>query len=266
MNYQLRDRRKKDGGVYKIIGLFALAYVVYLLFGNMLAYSMHTMQKGVATFFGYYRDPIRPVSENSLIKDLKRENASLKQLLGRDTVVDEYDVLGTTTASTTKIVEAKKVFNTPGSSLVLGVILARPPRTPYDSLLIDIGEDEGLVVGDVVYAERDYVIGTIVEVLKSTAVVKLYSAPDQKFDVLLGSSTIPVIAEGRGSGNFYIKVPKNIDVDEGDQIIASGIKSKVLGTAERVDSDDGDAYSHVYFRMPVLLYSLHYVQVKKNIR
>jgi cell shape-determining protein MreC len=162
--------------------------------------------------------------------------------------------------------QVKKVVNTPSANTVLAVILARPPRTPYDSLIIDIGEDEGLVVGDDVYAEKDYAIGTIVEVLKSTAVVKLYSAPDQKIDVLLGDSTVSVVAEGRGSGNFYIKVPKNIAVHEGDQIVIPSMKNRVLGTAERVDSDEGDAYSHVYFRMPVLLYSLHYVQVKKSTR
>ncbi len=121
-------------------------------------------------------------------------------------------------------------------------------------------------MGEYLYAERDYAIGTIVEVLKSTAVVKLYSAPDQKIDVLLGDSTVSVVAEGRGSGNFYIKVPKNIAVHEGDQIVIPSMKNRVLGTAERVDSDEGDAYSHVYFRMPVLLYSLHYVQVKKSTR
>ena len=79
--------------MYKIIGLCVLAYFAYLLFGNMLAYSIHSVERGVATFFGYYQDPIRPVSENSLIKDLKRENASLKHLLGRDVTIDEYEVL-----------------------------------------------------------------------------------------------------------------------------------------------------------------------------
>ncbi len=265
MNYQLRDRQKKDNGVFKIVLLFILIYGVYWLMGSFITNILHGMQKGVATFFGYYVDPIRPVSENALIKDLKRENASLKQLLGRvvtETVVDT----GTTTASSTQIKEVKKVVNVPSTNTVLAVILARPPRTPYDSLLIDIGEDEGLVVGDEVFAERDYAIGSIVEVLKGTAVAKLYSAPDQKIDVLIGDSTIPVVAEGRGSGNFYIKVPKNISVHEGDQIIIPSMKNKVLGTAERVDSDEGDAYSHVYFKMPVHLYSLHYVQVKKSTR
>jgi len=263
MNYQLRDRRKKDGGIYKILGVFLLICLIYWIFGGLLTDVLHGSQKGVARFFGYYNDPVRPVSENSLIKDLKRENQSLKVLLGR--AEEPEDVLATSTGTTT-ILEAKKVMNTPASGTVLGVILARPPRTPYDSLLIDIGEDEGLLVGDVVYGDREYVLGTIVEVQRGTSIVKLYSAPDQKIDVLVGDSTIPVVAEGRGSGNFYIKLPKNVTVTEGDQIIAPGIVGKVLGTAERIDSDPGEAYAHIYFRAPVNLYTLHYVQVKKNVR
>jgi cell shape-determining protein MreC len=164
-----------------------------------------------------------------------------------------------------KLKDAKKI-NVPDNSRVLGVILARPPRTPYDSLLIDIGEDEGLMPGDVVYAEGNYVIGEIGEVFKDTSVLVLYSAPGQNHDVLLGSSTIPVVAEGRGSGNFYIKVPKNIVVTEGDQIVAPDIKNKIFGTVERVDSGEGDAYSYVYFKLPVNLYALHYVQIKKSTR
>jgi cell shape-determining protein MreC len=82
----------------------------------------------------------------------------------------------------------------------------------------------------------------------------------------VGSSTIPVVAEGRGSGNFYIKVPKNIPIVEGDQIITPGLRPIVLGTAEHVDTSEGEAFSHIYFKLPVKLNALHYVQIKKNIR
>ncbi len=258
-----------------------LLFVIYFIVGGPLIDGLRSVQRGVATVFGYYDDPIRPVSENSLIKELKSENTQLKLLLGRteeaDTDFGSSTLLvasstgsttnstASSTAKTVKIKTAKKL-NTPDSTEVLGVILSRPPRTPYDSLVIDIGEDEGLMEGDLVYADRDYIIGQIGEVRSSTSVVKLYSSPDQKIDVLIGSSTTPVVAEGRGGGNFYIKIPKNIVINEGDQIVAPGIREHVFGTAERVDTDEGEAYSHVYFKLPVNIYSLHYVQVKKSVR
>ncbi len=277
MNYLRHDRRNNDFGIRKIILVFLLLYGVYFFLGRIIAEGLYSIEHGVAEFLGYYDDPVRPISENSLIKDLKRENDSLKVLLGRgDSVIEENQqtVQGTTTTATAtstatttkKTIKDIKKLNTPDKSLVLGVVLARPPRTPYDSLLIDIGEDEGLMPGDVVYAEQDYIIGIVTDVFKATSVVTLLSAPDQKVDVLLGSTTIPVVAEGRGSGNFYIKVPKNIQITTGDQIVAPAIHNKIIGTAERVDSDEGEAYSYVYFKTPVNLYSLHYVQVKKTTR
>jgi rod shape-determining protein MreC len=295
MSYHLHVKKRKDNGILKTVGVFIFLCALYFLMGGLIIESLYSVQHGVAIFFGYYEDPIRPISENSLIKELKRENASLKSVLGRSSEPDVHFLESVSSASTTgttstgllqgktafrdvgsstdkeivskktKIKDAQKQ-NTPDRNLVLAVILARPPRTPYDSLLVDIGEDEGLMVGDVVYAEQDYAVGAVEAVFKATSIIKLYSSPDQRIDVLLGSSTAPVVAEGRGAGNFYIKVPKNIVVSEGDQIVIPGIKSKILGTAERIDSDEGEAYAHVYFRMPVNLYTLHYVQIKKNVR
>lgn len=274
MSYLLRDNRKKDKGVLKIVGVFILLFILYFFAGTLITESLHGVQRGVATFFGYYDDPVRPISENSLIKELRVENTQLKFLLGRTDEQEEstttLSVLSaTTTAGTsTRPVKVKiiKKLNSPNSTMVLGVILSRPPRTPYDSLVIDIGEDEGLLKGDLVYAERNYVVGEVSEVYSATSIVKLYSSPDQKVDVLIGSSTTPVVAEGRGGGNFYIKIPKNINVVEGDQIVAPGIRERVFGTAEQVETDDAEAYSHVYFKLPVNIYSLHYVQIKKNPR
>lgn len=274
MSYLLRDNRKKDRGVVKIFGAFILLYLIYFFVGTFITESFHGVQRSVATFFGYYDDPVRPISENSLIKELRGENTQLKLLLGRTensneaTTTNKVLEATSTSATSTKPIKVKalKKLNTPDSTMVLGVILSRPPRTPYDSLIIDIGEDEGLLEGDLVYAERNFVIGEVAEVYAASSIVKLFSSPDQKVDVLIGSSTTPVIAEGRGGGNFYIKIPKNINVTEGDQIVAPGIREHVFGTAEQVETDDAEAYSHVYFKLPVNIYSLHYVQIKKNPR
>lgn len=240
MNYLLRDKKKNTSKeLIKIIGIIFLLAVIYFFFSKPFASGLHALQKGVGYVLGYYDEPVRPISENALIQSLKSENEQLREIVGRKT---EYD------------------------TRLLSVVLSRPPRVPYDSLIIDIGEDHDVQPGDLVYAEMDYIIGHVEVVHSASAVVKLFSSPGEKIDVLIGSSTIPVVAEGRGAGNFYIKVPKNVDIAEGDQITVPGITPIVLGTAEHIDTSEGEAFFHIYFKLPVKLNSIHYVQVKKSSR
>jgi cell shape-determining protein MreC len=240
MSYLLRDKKKNTSKEIVRIAIIVIALmVVYGLFSKYIAAGLHSVQRGVGYVLGYYDDPVRPISENTLLQSLKNENDQLKEIVGRKTEHDDR---------------------------LLSVVLSRPPRVPYDSLIIDIGEDHEIHPGDLVYAEMDYVIGHIEVVNSKSSVVKLFSAPGEKIDVLVGSSTIPVVAEGRGAGNFYIKVPKNIPIMEGDQILVPGIRPIVLGTAEHLDTSEGEAFSHIYFKLPVKLNALHYVQIKKSTR
>lgn len=240
MSYLQRDKKRNTAKeVFRIVVIVIVLMAVYGLFLKPIATGLHSVQRGVGYVLGYYDDPVRPISENTLIQSLKNENEQLQEMLGRTTDHDDR---------------------------LLSVVLSRPPRVPYDSLIIDIGEDHDLHPGDLVYAEMDYIIGHVEVVNSKSSVVKLFSAPGEKIDVLVGSSTIPVVAEGRGAGNFYIKVPKNIPIADGDQILVSSIHPVVLGTAEHVDTSEGEAFSHIYFKLPVKLNALHYVQIKKNTR
>lgn len=236
----MRDKKKNTTKeIFRIVLIVLVLMVVYIFFSKPIAGGLHSIQRGVGYVLGYYDDPVRPISENTLIQSLKNENEQLKEIVGRMTDHDDR---------------------------LLSVVLSRPPRVPYDSLVIDIGEDHGLHAGDLVYAEMDYIIGHIEVVNANSSIVKLFSAPGEKIDVLVGSSTIPVVAEGRGAGNFYIKVPKNILIVEGDEILVPGIHPILLGTAENLDTSEGEAFSHIYFKLPVKLNALHYVQIKKNAR
>ena len=180
--------------------------------------ALHSLQHGVAYAFGYYNDPVRPIAENGYIKSLETENDQLKEMLGRKPEKDDRK---------------------------LAVVIERPPKTPFDSFVIDSGADNGIQAGDLVYGEFNFLIGEVEYVGSQTSTIKLFSSSDMKKDVLIASSTTPVVAEGRGNGNFYIKVPKNIDVYEGDPVVVPGFKNSLLGVIEKVDGGEGDAYSHI---------------------
>jgi rod shape-determining protein MreC len=240
MNYQSRDRQRNNNKyLLRAIFVFCILALTFFLFESQFKNMLGSMQRGVGYVFGYYGQTVRPVSENSLVQMLRSENAELKELLGRRTSEDD--------------------------SKVLSVVIMRPPKTPYDSLMIDTGEDQGIVLGDRVYAENDYLIGYVDEVRDKTSIVKLFSTPGERIDVVIGvgSTTANVVAEGHGSGNFYIKAPKNIEVKELDPVVVPGTYSYILGSLEKIESSEGEAFTHLYFKLPVNLNSLKYVNVQK---
>lgn len=147
---------------------------------------------------------------------------------------------------------------------ILASVLVRPPQSPYDALIVNVGEESGVQVGDQVYAFAGFPIGEIVETKKTRSTVRLLSAPGSKVDVLIGTSTMAVTAEGKGAGNFFLKLPKVTEIKVGDVVTRTYFPPEVLSTIESVDSEDGEAYIYAYFKLPIQLNSLVYVLIKKN--
>lgn len=241
MNYRLRDKQLKRKG-FGITETVICILIILVLFGAGLVFG-ESISKGFYSF----RRMILPNDgavvgekvENALISALQSENDQLKSLLGR--TVDK-------------------------EQMILAAVLVRPPQTPYDSIIIDAGTNLGIIEGDIIYAKMNYAIGRVVSVSKKTSVITLFSSSGQKANVFIGTSTTSVTAEGRGGGNYYIKLPRNIEIAVGDPIVWPDIQTILLGTVEVVDTGNGDAYANIYFKSPVNINTLRYVQFKAHTR
>lgn len=168
---------------------------------------------------------------------LQTENDNLKDLLGRKNIK----------------------LNT-----ILAAILVKPPQIPYDSLIIDIGTDNNILVGDKVIANANVYIGEVAEVYPSSAKVTLYSSPGQKLSVLLGTNSVTAEAVGVGGGNFNIQLPKEVEVKEGDVIVIPSITANVFGIVEKINSTETDSFQTVLFKSPVNISELNLVEVVKG--
>ena len=180
-------------------------------------------------------DPALIAATQSDRDALYRENIDLKARLGRDARVKR----------------------------ILGAVLLRPPATPYDTLVIDAGEAEGIAAGDTVSAGGTTVIGTVSEVYAHAARVMLYSAPGQKYDALL-RGTVPLAVEGQGGGSLRAQVPAGTTVSLGDIAVLPGIIGGLSARVSRVEHADGESFSTLYFSLPVTISSLRFVEVWKQ--
>lgn len=147
-----------------------------------------------------------------------------------------------------------------GDNRVVAYVLAGPGQSPYDTLVVDAGEDNGLALGDKVVYAGSGVIGEVIEVSRATSKVRFYSAPGEEHMVVIGSSAIPAKALGKGMGNFETKVPQGSEVALGDKVrtLQGGL---LLGTISSVEKEPSLPFARVLFRLPFNITEIGSVEI-----
>ncbi|MFZ3011966.1 MAG: rod shape-determining protein MreC [Minisyncoccia bacterium] len=187
----------------------------------------------------------RILNYNSVLE----ENESLKEILGR--------------------MDTKK-------SMILGVILSKPNRSPYDTLVLDVGTEEGIDVGSMVFAFGNIPVGYVAEAFPSSAKVTLFSNAGEKTQAIvtlgrsaLGSSPTGEAGRniffelvGRGGGNFEMILPRDLILQKGDLVTMPGINPYTLARVETIISDPRDPFTKALLSSPVNIQELKFVEVE----
>ena len=152
----------------------------------------------------------------------------------------------------------------PAGKGILAAVLALPPRSPYDTLVLDIGEEGGATEGALVRV-GPVVLGKIVRVHARTSVAELYSSPGTKTPLHLShaGAIVPIEAVGQGNGAFTFTLPKETPVAEGDAVLMPGVRMAIFGTIDSVDSTVTGSFQTAHFQSPVPLSSLRFVEVDR---
>lgn len=139
-------------------------------------------------------------------------------------------------------------------------VLAGPGRISYDTLVIDAGSAQGIVLGDSVAYAGAGVIGKVVEVYESSSKIKLYSSPGEEFFVAMGGDSFPALARGKGMGNFEALVPQGSSLVAGDLVSLQGTRL-LVGVIEVVLEKPDQPFSKILFRSPFNISSITTVEV-----
>ncbi len=173
--------------------------------------------------------------ENFMARIHKRENDTLRQLLGRG-----EDPARLLTAS----------------------ILNDDIYSPYDSFIIDAGTADGVREHMLVLSPEGFAMGSVYRALDSTSIVTKFSAPTIETEVLLvGTSTIHTVLQGRGGDTMLIRVPRDLEVATDSEVLLPTFEGNPIGTVAVVEVTPQDAYQTVYVRSPVNIHQLQYVFV-----
>lgn len=101
----------------------------------------------------------------------------------------------------------------------LASITARPPQSPYDRLVINIGREAGVETGAVVWWPPGVYLGQVVNVRDSSSVVQLISSNGVTHPVLIADN-VAAVTNGRGGGDLSAEVAEAAEVSAGALVIS----------------------------------------------
>lgn len=261
------DPRRRRGvprplGILLVASLFfALLYFLSgplsrLLHGSL--FPLYGAQASSASFvgdlFAHWRTESELIAENAALQEevatsrlllldrnrLYEENISLKERMGR--LADPDAVLAT--------------------------IILRPPQTPYDTLLLDVGTAEGVARGDLVSAGGSLLIGEVREAYAHSSRVVLFSSPGEIHDGFLdvgeGERREPLILEGQGGGSLVARIPRGVLVLAGSVVSVPSISANMAAVVEHVESSVMDSLQTLHLRLPTNFFELERVEVWRN--
>lgn len=265
MSYLLKSKPKNEykGKIFIITGLLSILLFFSIFLTDFTRSFFYTISRPLWASESFLSTPFLSIKnfftfKSSLIKhnvELEEEVASLrlKQI--------DYDVL------LNENQELKDQIGRRGDkNLVFARVLSRPPRSPYDTFVIDIGSNQGVLQADRVYISDNIIIGVVKTVTPNTSLVELFSSGENKQESILSRTGASFVLTGAGGGNFQIEVPKDTDIIWGDTFLYPGINSSVIGSIYYIDSNSQSSFKTAYIRTPGNVFQTKSVFVNKTLR
>lgn len=232
--------------------VFLVQYLFPYFFPVMFsAFARPFWRQEFAVNIGAYRSPTDLVAENeslrlelfnlknsysgSSIEFLESENRELLSMLGRASTSERHYKLAS--------------------------VLSRPPLLPYDTLIIDVGWQDGIASTSLVYASDKYLIGNIVEILPHTSKVLLFTSAGESRNVYVGKKHLAAIAYGRGGGQYEIDLPHGSDVLVGDLVSDGSLYDRAFGIVESIVTDPSNPFEKLLVVPPVNIFDTRFVFV-----
>lgn len=196
----------------------------------------------------------------ALIKDkdeLVEENTVLRERLASY----EATLLALQTLESTQL-EMLRIFGRSGNEdFVAAGVLVHPPETPYDILIVDAGEEDGVIEGSMVSLPEGGALGRVTEVYENQSKVELYSGSGVETNAYLERHNVSIKLIGRGGGSFELELPRDIEIKEGDKMLLPGVESELVGVVSKVMLEPTDSTKKIIVRGVGNINSVRFVSI-----
>lgn len=151
---------------------------------------------------------------------------------------------------------------TQGVPGILAGVLARPPVSPYDVLIVDQGALAGVRVGSHAFGPGGVPVGIVTETNPRTSRVTLYSETGRVTEGWAGAARIPMKLTGTGAGGFDAEIPGTAGTTVGDQVFVPGPGALPIGSVVQIITDPSSPSVELHIRPYVNPFSLTWVTLE----
>ncbi len=250
-----RSHRSYKKELVSILAILAIGSVFFSYFDAVLmriAAPIWSAENAVSMKFWSMTEYFK--TKSSLIK----ENEALRRQVESDAVAIE---LNKTLLGVRESLLAA-YGRTPAGSGIAASVLVRPPVTPYDVVVVDAGEENGVKVGDSVSLPEGGRIGTVIEAFDKISKVKLYSTSGDKNRAILERGGVPIELLGQGGGSLLFTLPREIPVVVGDRILSPNVVSPLIRVVEDVGVTPTDSFKNILVQGVAPVQSLRFVLIE----
>jgi hypothetical protein len=146
---------------------------------------------------------------------------------------------------------------------VVSPVLLDLRSSTLDVLTLAVGTSDGIRDRMLVTSPEGVAVGFIERAHSRYSQARLFSSADVTTNAILyGSTTLPVVLEGRGAGTMTLRIPKDIPLTTGMTVRLPTIHASALGEVVEVESTPEDAFQTAFVRSPIQQYELRYTHIE----
>ncbi len=176
-------------------------------------------------------------------------------------VAASQGVAATLAYITAENTELRNLLSASSSPQIVAGVLARPPYTPYDTIVLDKGSEDGIVEYAPVYHGKGIALGYVHAVFPHMSYVTLFSSPGVESTVYIFGANLFTTAYGEGGGVVHLSVPQGVPLTRGDAVVLPSLHTGTLGTVDEIQSIATEPEQHAYVTLGVPLQSIRIVSV-----
>ena len=261
-NYPLKSKSENKNRFRFIItvGVFVLLTFFAFVFPNFSKGVSYTFSRPVWIVEGFISSSFSYIKNFFTFKhSLIVKNLALEEQLTSLTLKEtDYDIL---------LRENEELKNELGRessrNKIIVKVLSKPPRSPYDTVVVDAGSEDGLTLGSKVYMGENIIVGFVTNVTPHTSLVELFSNGNRKQESMDSRTGASFTLVGQGGANLKLEVPKDTDILWGDLFMYPSLSSAIIGFVHYVDSNSQSSFKTIYLRIPGNVFSAKYFFIEK---
>jgi cell shape-determining protein MreC len=146
---------------------------------------------------------------------------------------------------------------------ILAAIVPDQGRFLTDTLMIDSGTTNGIIVGKKVYAGESTLIGYVSEVYADNAFVTLYSATDETTYGILESGNLSVELTGYGNDSFTLDLPVDATTFIGALVTTGGMNTTPIAKVVTIQNGGQSPVQKVLLKSLVNTHALRFVRIEQ---